>query len=124
MAYRFPAEDVLTSNRRVDEALAAAPSDDFGARESMAVWLGMRDDATTLRLDNPLFARIRDWLGFGPKRPLADGRLEALRRLTVALRFDLISGAWEEASARRAGVTHSQIRALKARIVDAATAEA
>lgn len=114
--YQFFAEDILTSNHRVREAIAAAPSDDFSALESLAVWLGMRDDQATLRRQGRLMAWIRDVLGLLPKRPLSDPRLESLRRLTVSLRFDLVSAAWEEAVARRAGVTESQVLALKDRI--------
>lgn len=122
--YQFFAEDILTSNQRVRQAIAAAPSPEFGALESLAVWLGMRDDPATLRKQGWLMAWIRDVLGFGPKRPLADQRLESIRRLTVSLRFALITSAWEEALARRAGVTDSQIRALKNRLDGVATAGA
>jgi len=115
MTYRFPMEDVLTSNQRVREAVATAPSEDFGPRESMAVWLGMRDDQSTLRRPSRLFARFLDFFGFVPSRPLADPRLESLRRLTVSLRLDLLTAEWEEAVARRTGVTRDQIEALKAR---------
>jgi hypothetical protein len=115
MAYRFPTEDLLTTNQRVREAIAAAPSDDFGALESMAVWLGMRDDAATLRRPGRFITWLRDFFGFLPPRPLSDARLESIRRLTVSLRLDLLSIAWEEAVARRTGVTQAQIRALKAR---------
>lgn len=117
--YRFFAEDILTSNQRVRQAIAAAPSNDFGAQESLAVWLGMRDDANTLHKPGIVIEWIRDVLGFAPKRPLADPRLEGLRRVTVAMRLNLISRAWEEASARRAGVTDSQLRALRARFAEA-----
>lgn len=122
--YQFFAEDILTSNQRVRQAIDAAPSPEFGALESLAVWLGMRDDPATLHKQGRLMAWIRDVLGFGPKRPLADPRLESLRRLTVSLRFELITSAWEEAVARRAGVTDSQIRALKNRLDGVATAGA
>lgn len=113
--YQFFAEDILTSNQRVREAIAAAPSSDFGPLESLAVWLGMHDDVSTLRKPGIVVEWIRDVLGLGPKRPLADPRLESLRRLTVNLRFDLLSRAWEEAVARRSGVTEAQIQALRAR---------
>lgn len=116
MAYRFPTEDLLTTDQRVREAIAAAPSDDFGAMESMAVWLGMRDNADTLRREGRFMTWLRDYFGFLPKRPLSDPRLESLRRLTVSLRLDLLSAAWEEAVARRAGITRSQIQALKDRL--------
>lgn len=122
MAYRFPTEDVLTSNQRAREAIATAPSEEFGPQESMAVWLGMRDDAATLRRPNRLFAKLLDFFGFLPARPLTDPRLESLRRLTVSLRLDLIAASWEEAVARRAGVTRSQIEALKARFAQQAQA--
>ena len=115
MAYRFPAEDILTSNQRVREAIATAPSEDFGAQESMAVWLGMRDDARTLRRPNRFVAKFLDFFGFLPARPLTDARLESLRRLTVSLRHDLLTSVWEEAVARRVGVPRAQIEALKAR---------
>lgn len=115
MAYRFPAEDVLTSEQRIREAIATAPSDAFGARESMAVWLGMRDDARTLRRPNRFVAGFLDFFGFLPARPLSDERLESLRRLTVSLRLDLLTAVWEEAVARRAGVPRAQIEALKGR---------
>lgn len=122
MAYRFPIEDVLTNNQRVREAIAVAPSDDFGPRESMAVWLGMRDDVATLRRPNRFVARFLDFFGFLPARPLTDPRLESLRRLTVSLRLDLLAASWEEAVARRAGVTRAQIEALKARFAKQAQA--
>lgn len=117
--YRFFAEDILTSNQRVRQAIAAAPSNDFGAQESLAVWLGMRDDASTLRKPGIVLEWIGDVLGFAPKRPLADPRLEGLRRVTVAMRLNLLSRAWEEAAARRAGVTDSQLQALRARFASA-----
>lgn len=113
--YKFFAEDILTSSQRAREAIAAAPSGDFGALESMAVWLGMRDDVGTLRKPGIIAEWIEDVLGLAPKRPLADPRLESLRRLTVAMRLNLLSRAWEEAVARRAGVTEAQIQALRAR---------
>lgn len=115
--YRFFAEDILTNNQRVREAIATAPSQDFGAHESLAVWLGMRDDVSTVRKPGVVMAWIRDVLGFAPKGPLADPRLESLRRLTVALRLDLLSREWEEAAARRAGVTDAQVKALRARFI-------
>lgn len=120
--YKLHPEDILTSNERVREAVAAAPSGDFGALESLAVWLGMKDGVASLRRQGRLGAWIRDLLGLGPKRPLSDPRLESLRRLTVSLRFDLISRAWEEAAARRAGVTEAQIQALKGRYSEQARA--
>ena len=113
--YKFFAEDILTSDQRVRQAIAAAPSDDFGALESLAVSLGMRDDPNTLRKPGIVMEWIRDVLGLAPNRPLSDPRLEGLRRLTVSLRFDLLSRAWEEAAARRAGVSDAQIKALRAR---------
>lgn len=117
--YQFFAEDILTSNQRVREAIAAAPSRDFGAPESLAVWLGMRDDVGTLRKPGIVVEWIRDVLGLAPKRPLADPRLESLRRVTVAMRLNLLSRAWEEAAARRAGVNDAQIQALRARFAQA-----
>ena len=113
--YKFFAEDIFTNTQRVRQAIAAAPSGDFGALESMAVWLGMRDDASTLGKPGIVVEWIQDVLGLTPKRPLSDPRLESLRRVTVAMRLNLLSRAWEEAAARRAGVTDGQIRALRAR---------
>ena len=113
--YRFLAEDVLTSDRRIRQAIATAPSQDFGAHESLAVWLGARDDLNTIRKPGIVMEWVRDVLGFGPRRPLSDPRLESLRRVTVALRHNLLSVAWEEAAARRAGVTEAQLSALRTR---------
>lgn len=105
--------DVLSGNLLLKKAMKAAPSPDFGASESLAVWRGMRDGASTLDKVNPAMEWIRDFFGLTPKGAISDPRLEAIRRLTIALRLGLKSGEWEEARARRAGVAASQIKALK-----------
>jgi len=116
MAYRFFEADVLTSGARVLQAVRSAPSADFGAVEALAVWLGMRDEPSTLRPHGRVSKWVRELIGLGPKRPLADERLESIRRLTVSLRHGLLREAAEEIeSARRAGVTEAQIAALEAR---------
>jgi len=116
MAYRFFEADVLTSRARVLQAVRSAPSADFGAVEALAVWLGMRDEPATLHAHGRVSTWFRELLGLGPKRPLADERLECIRRVTVSLKHGLRPQAAEEIeSARRAGVTEAQIAALEAR---------
>ena len=119
MAYRTfdpdTMSDILADARRADQAVRSAPSPEFGAFEAMAVWLGERDDPTTLSV-----GRFSRWLGhfFGlePGRRLADPRLEGLRRLTVILRHGLRGRlAGEKELAREAGVSETQIAALEAR---------
>lgn len=109
-----PNDDVITSSL-IREVMAAAPSRDFGTSESLAVWRGMRDRASTLHRVNRLVEWLRDFFALTPKGPISDPRLEAIRRLTVSLRLNLQSIEWEVASARRAGVAAAQIQALKMR---------
>ncbi|HTU13195.1 MAG TPA: hypothetical protein VMG08_20065 [Allosphingosinicella sp.] len=119
MAYRaFDTETmtgILADTRRLNEAVRSAPSPDFGAFETLAVWLGERDDPATLGVGRvPRW--LRNLLGLAPRRRLADPRLESLRRLTVVLRHRLRARiAAETDAARAAGVSDAQIATLEAR---------
>lgn len=118
MAYRSFEADVLTSGARALQAVRSAPSADFGAVEALAVWLGMRDEPATLHAHGRIGTWVRELLGLGPKRPLADERLECIRRVTVSLKHGLRPQAVAEIeSARRAGVSDAQIAALEARFL-------
>lgn len=116
MSYLFLEAEILSDARRVRQALSAAPSRDFSAFESLAVWLGMRDGWETLEIS--LVPRWLDRLfGIVPRRRLGDPHLECIRRLTVALR---VGPAWtiarEVGAARREGVTEAQLDALRAHV--------
>jgi len=116
MTYHFYESDVFSSDLRISQAIAQAPSPEFSAFESMAVWLGMHDGPETLR--SGLVARWLEKLcGILPRRPLTDPHLESIRRVTVALRLGLarrIAGELE--AAREAGVSEPQIEAIRDRV--------
>lgn len=116
MPYFFIEGDILTDKERVGQALSSAPSRDFSAFESLAVWLGMRDGWDSLEIS--LVPRWLDRLfGIVPRPRLRDPHLECLRRLTVALR---IGPPWtiarEIGEARREGVSKAQLEALRAHV--------
>jgi hypothetical protein len=75
----------------VDQARAApvhrSPSvTGFGQDEARAFWRGMRDRPDSLRV-SLLASWLEDLFAIHPRPPFSDPRLEAIRRLTVALRL-------------------------------------
>ena len=116
MPYFFIEGDILTDDERVRQALSSAPSHDFSAFESLAVWLGMRDGRDSL--ETSLVPRWLDRLfGIMPRPRLRDPHLECIRRLTVALRIGPFwTIARETAAARREGVSEVQLEALRAHV--------
>jgi hypothetical protein len=105
--------DVLSSARREREAMSVAPTEDFDAYESLAFWLGMRDEPSTLGMDSPIVRFVHRLLKLEPKRGLANPRLEGIRRLTVALRHKLGKAGREVEDARLNGVPQLRIDALR-----------
>lgn len=80
----------------------------FDTVEAAAVRLGAADPLSSLGARS----RIRRWL-FGERRlPLANDRLEALRRLAVLLRHARAPSPRQLSAARNAGVSDAQLRTL------------
>lgn len=106
---------ILADDRRAGQALASAPSADFGAFEAAAVWLGQHDDPASLSVGG-FSNRLRRLFRLEPPRRLANPRLEGLRRLTLVLRhgYDALLEK-ERTDALEAGVSQAQIAALEAR---------
>ena len=116
MTYHFYEADVFSNDLRISQAVSSAPSPDFSAFESMAVWLGMHDGPETLR--SGLVARwLEKLFGILPRRPLTDPHLESIRRVTVALRLGLSRRIPRELeAAREAGVSEAQVDAIRDRV--------
>lgn len=116
MAYRFPQDDVLSDDVRIGQAVRSASITGFGPYEALAFWLGMRDGPETLRT-GLIASWLEDLFAIRPNPPLADPRLEGIRRVTVALRHGLDRQAETEISRALAeGVTDRQIAALRSRL--------
>lgn len=81
----------------------------FDAVEAAAVRLGAADPLSSLSHARSAIGR---WL-FGERRlPLANDRLEALRRLAVLLRHAQAPSPRQLSAARRAGVSDTQLQTL------------
>ncbi|MBV8688071.1 MAG: hypothetical protein JOZ90_00625 [Alphaproteobacteria bacterium] len=94
----------------------------FGQDEARAFWRGMRDGPHSLR-GGLLASWLEDLFRIAPRPPIADPRLESIRRLTVALRHGLRrEGAIELERARDEGVSERQIAAILFRLRAAGTA--
>lgn len=84
--------------------------------DSLAVALGLRDGLSSLYSDLWLARLARALFGLGPRRPLADPRLESLRRLAVRLRHEPAKASLEIASALASGVTADQVADIQQRV--------
>jgi hypothetical protein len=94
---------------RLAFASADAATPVFDAVEAAAVRLGAADPLSSL---DSARSRLGRWL-FGERRlPLANDRLEALRRLAVQLRHAQTPSPRQVSAARRAGVTDLQLHML------------
>ena len=84
----------------------------FHIHEAMAFWTGLYERPSSLRLGG--VGKLPEiFFGFRQKRPLANKRLECIRRVTVCLNHRLSRELPSEiGAARREGVTHEQIEAL------------
>lgn len=97
-------------------ALRTASLTGFGQDEALAFWRGMRDGPDSLRR-SLLASWLEDLFRIAPKPPIADPRLESIRRLTVALRHGLQrQSAVEMERARDEGVGERQIAAILFRL--------
>ena len=111
-----PSQDVPGREARTEPVPQPASATGFGQAEALAFWRGMRDGPETLRV-GLLASWLEDLFAIRPKPPIADPRLESLRRLTVALRHGLDrQSAIETERAREAGVSERQIAALRFRL--------
>ena len=112
MAFRSFEASVMDAGRRAADPAPIAPPAELGPAESLAVALGARDGISSLHSDGRLARWSRALFGLGPRRPLADPRLESLRRLAVRLRLQPGRAAGEIEAARRAGYSDRQIAAI------------
>ena len=109
-------EDPPADEARMAPAHRSPSVTGFGQDEALAFWRGMRDRPDSLRV-SLLASWLEDLFAIQPKPPFADPRLEAIRRLTVALRHGLDrQAAIETERAREAGVSEQQIAALRFRL--------
>jgi hypothetical protein len=86
----------------------------FSRTEAAAVRLGLADRAYTLSHERPIQARLRWLFGFDRPNVLAHPRLEAIRRVAVALQALPEARCDEFRAARRSGVTQAQLDAIAA----------
>ena len=109
-------EDLQGDEARMAQARHSPSLTGFGQEEALAFWHGMQDHPDTLSVSF-LAGWLEDIFGIHPKPPFADPRLEAIRRLTVALRRGSDrQRAVEMRKAREAGVNEQQIAALRFRL--------
>ncbi len=102
------------------EALAAGEAVDahealrFSPLELRVIALGERSDAMRERRPESRLTRVADWLfGMAAAGPLADPRLEALRRFASKVRYHRASLGQEDVEALvAAGYTAGQVRGL------------
>ena len=111
-----PNQDAQGQEPRTEPTFRPASATGFGQAEALAFWRGMRDRPETLR-GGLLASWLEDLFAIQPKPPIADPRLESIRRLTVALRHGLERQSMIEMErAREAGVSERQIAALRFRL--------
>ena len=115
MAYRtFAAPDLLVSDS--PESPAPPKTAPFESLELKVIRLAEADPVASIGAPSRFAAFFERWFGFERPRPLADARLEALRRFAVLAR--VTGGQLPGEEIKRfleAGFSHLQARTLQRR---------
>ena len=115
MAYRtFDAPPLPVSESA--ESQATSPGASFGPLELKVISLAEADPIASIGAPSRFAAFFERWFGIERPRPLADSRLEALRRFAVLVRVTGGQLPGEEIGRfLAAGFTHLQARMLQRR---------